>query len=830
MRKVLHIFLVALLVALGNTVSAQYGTQFENRGYENWNGLNSNKANDTEPYHWHATPTATGSLNSMIPKSGVIASDSHVRPGSSGSKSAKVTGKSVLGVVANGNITNGRMNAGSLSADGTSNYNYTDRTGHNGVHCTLLNGFVPDSITVWICLYTQNASDEGKIYSAIHGDYDFKYIANATISSNSHLVKAASKKFSRTTSSTSTYTWQRISVAYGSVFESNSNPATGSCTDPKYVFVVITTNKTAGAGTAGDYLLVDDILLIYNPTLTTGTIASTTYNAGQSITVPFTLTGTMSPENLNKAANEVIAELSDANGSFGNPIELGRVTTNTSGSITATIPESIPSGNGYRVRVRSTNYPMTANDNNVNIRINGFSNFFASVSPENSGTINLTNGTNYGQASEGRFLDGTTVNIEATANEGYSFVNWTNNGSAVSTDANYSFTLNGNTNLVANFNQSLTITVNANPANGGNVVGGGNYSAGATAHLVATANPGFAFTNWTKNGTIVSTEASYDVTVTESATYTANFIERYTITVNANPTGYGTVEGEGTYDANETVTLIATPNEGNVFVNWAKDDNVVSTEAEYSFPATENATYTANFTELRYYITVNANPAEGGTVEGEGSYEPDAEVTLVATANEGYVFLNWTKGSTVVTTETEYTFNATEDATYNANFVEESATVFFITASAGEHGTITPQGEIEVNSGESQTFIITPDTEYEIMSVIVDGEDVGPVSEYTFENVAWNHSIEAVFQSDGIRNAQGENAISIYPSPATNTLYVISNGIREIKVYDLNGNIVKNEIVNGTDRVELNISDLAAGVYTLKCVGANTTTRNFIKK
>jgi len=710
MKKTLNLILIALFTAIGITASAQnsgpaYGTQFDNRSFENWSGL------EDEPYHWHSTKTASGGFSGMLP-SGVISSDTHTRPGtaSGNTKSAKVLAKKVIGsIVAQGNITNGRMNAGSMTAAGTSNYNYTDRTSNNGVHCTLLNGYVPDSVTVWVCLYTQNSSHQGKLYSAIHDDYNFKYIANATIDGSSHLVKAAYQAFDRTTSSTSTYTWRRLSVPYGVNPENSNNPATGSATNAKYVFIVVTSNKTAGTGTDGDYLLVDDILLIYNPTLTTGTLAKNEYNVGESITIPFTLTGTMSPENLNKAANEVIAELSDANGNFGTyPVELGRVTTNVTGSITVTLPDNIPSGTGYRVRVRTTNYPMTANDNGVNIKINGYSNVYASVAPENSGSIELANGTNYGQFSEGYFLDGTNINITATANAGYSFANWTVDNNVVSTNANYSFTMNGTTTLVANFAQAISITANANPSNGGTVTGGGYYASGATCTLTATPNTGYVFVNWTKNGTQVSTNANYSFTVTENTTYTANFVARHTITVNANPTNGGTVTGAGAYDNGSTVTLTATPNSGYAFVNWTKNGTQVSTNATYSFTATESATYTANFV-ARYTITVNANPTNGGTVTGGGTYDAGSQVTLTATANSGYTFKNWTKNGSIVSTNATYTINSVnESATYTANFATQHTIT--LAANPTNGGTVTGGGTYE--SGTSINITATPNNDY----------------------------------------------------------------------------------------------------------------------
>ena len=70
-----------------------------------------------------------------------------------------------------------------------------------------------------------------------------------------------------------------------------------------------------------------------------------------------------------------------------------------------------------------------------------------------------------------------------------------------------------------------TISASANPTEGGTVTGMGPYLAGQTCTLNATANGGYSFVNWTRNGTSVSTNASYSFTVTGNATYVANFIQ-----------------------------------------------------------------------------------------------------------------------------------------------------------------------------------------------------------------------------------------------------------------------------------------------------------------
>jgi len=262
---------------------------------------------------------------------------------------------SVLGITANGNLTNGRMNAGSMSATGTGNYNYTQRA-QNAFNSPVSQ--LPDSVTVWVCFRSQSVSDKAQVKAVVHGDADYRLIADGTEDPANMHVATAALSFTRTSSAGGSYNWRRLSIPF------NNN---GPCTDVRYILMTATTNETPGSGSTNDDLFVDDLLLVYNPTLVMGQLSNTQFNIGSSITIPFTLTGTMSPDNLNASANQVIAQLSDANGNFNNPTELGRMTTNTSGSITAQIPK-VTAGSGYRVRVVSTNYPMVGgNIQNVSI-------------------------------------------------------------------------------------------------------------------------------------------------------------------------------------------------------------------------------------------------------------------------------------------------------------------------------------------------------------------------------------------------------------------------------------------------------------------------------
>ena len=198
----------------------------------------------------------------------------------------------------------------------------------------------------------------------------------------------------------------------------------------------------------------------------------------------------------------------------------------------------------------------------------------------------------------GTYQSGKSCTVTATANTGYTFTNWKENGAEVSSDENYTFTVTGSRNLTANFSLiSYSVTASVAPDNSGTVSGGGEYNHGQSCTLRATANAGFSFTNWTENGEVVSNNASYAFPVTGNRTLVANFeIQTYTISITANPSNGGTVSGGGsnfTYGQNCTVT--ATANANFAFIKWTENGNTISTDANYTFIVSSDRNLVANF-------------------------------------------------------------------------------------------------------------------------------------------------------------------------------------------------------------------------------------------
>ena len=302
------------------------------------------------------------------------------------------------------------------------------------------------------------------------------------------------------------------------------------------------------------------------------------------------------------------------------------------------------------------------------------------------------------------------------------------------------------------------VAVSANPANGGTVAGGGSFEQGLPCTVTATPATGYKFVKWTENGAQVSTSANYTFTVTGDRTLVAQFqLKSYTVTATADPAEGGTVTGGGTYTHGQTCTLTATPGEGYEFVNWTRNGDEVSTNATYSFTVTGTRTYVAHFQLKSHTVTATADPAEGGTVTGGGSYTYGQTCTLTATSATGYKFVKWTENGTQVSTSANYTFTVTGDRTLVAQFQLKSYTVT-ATADPAEGGTVTGGGTYTY--GQTCTLTATSNERYEFTNWTRNGEVVSTNTSYSF-TVTGNRTVVANFEET-------------FPEGAINGLFSVS--------------------------------------------------------
>lgn len=294
---------------------------------------------------------------------------------------------------------------------------------------------------------------------------------------------------------------------------------------------------------------------------------------------------------------------------------------------------------------------------------------------------------------------------------------------------------------------NYTITTTASPSNGGTVSGGGTYPEGQSCTVNATANSGFTFSNWTENGSVVSTNASYTFTVNSDRDLVANFaaIPTYTVQTSSNPSNGGNTAGGGTFQQGQSCTVRATANANYTFSNWTENGSVVSNNADYTFTVNANRNLVANFSVVTYNINVTASPSAGGTVSGGGSYEAGATCTVSATANQGYSFVNWTSGGSVVSTQPTYSFTVTGNRSLVAHF--ETAHYTVTVDADPTMGTVSGGGSFTY--GQTCMVAAQANAHYHFVAWTENGSIVSEQATYIFD-VTRDYTLHAEFEATPI--------------------------------------------------------------------------------
>lgn len=153
------------------------------------------------------------------------------------------------------------------------------------------------------------------------------------------------------------------------------------------------------------------------------------------------------------------------------------------------------------------------------------------------------------------------------------------------------------------------------------MAGEGTFAYQSEVTVTATTIAGNEFIGWYQDTTLKSTNPSYTFTMPYNAlSLTAKFVTQYNVAISSFDETLGTVSGGGAHRYTTSVTITATPTEGNWFKAWYDDSfNEVSTNASYTFTMPEyDVTYYAEFT--------NVKPVLKGDTYTFGTY-PQSKVT-----------------------------------------------------------------------------------------------------------------------------------------------------------------------------------------------------------
>lgn len=260
---------VALLSSATSAQSYSAATQpakpqITNGDFETWTVDGANLPNNWNSFQTIETGGAVslGALFGLGPydsNNRQIKRSTDKRPGTNGSYSCSIWSRKITSIVAQGNLTTGRIYASNTTATGTGNYNYTDQDGSatinnksNPYHMEFTGR--PDSLALWVKFAPAGNDTQhpyAKVEAILHDKVDYKSGYNSSdCTGGSHLIaEATNMQIAKTNGS-----WKRLSVPF----------KYGYSTVPSFVLVNIATNAYPGGGNVGDYLYVDDIEMVYN--------------------------------------------------------------------------------------------------------------------------------------------------------------------------------------------------------------------------------------------------------------------------------------------------------------------------------------------------------------------------------------------------------------------------------------------------------------------------------------------------------------------------------------------------------------------------------------
>lgn len=369
----------------------------------------------------------------------------------------------------------------------------------------------------------------------------------------------------------------------------------------------------------------------------------------------------------------------------------------------------------------------------------------------------------------GTYNKDATCTVTATPNADCNFVEWTENGVSVSKLQSYTFTVTKARNLVAVFERKTitryTVDTSVSPAGAGSTNGQGQYNAGASCTMRATANTGYTFKEWrTNTGQPLSTDNPYTFIVNKNQSLVAVFEvpvkPTYNIAVSINPAAGGSVTGGGSFEEGESCTVTATAATDYVFVNWTEGGNEVSKSASYTFEVTKNRTLVANFVVKapdKFTVTTTSTPAAGGTVSGGGQYDDGTECTITVATNAGYQLDQvLVDGAPIVLTGNSYTFTVTKDVEVEAQFSLIPPTEYDITIKTEDAGTTQGTVSFGDDAGTKLGTITKKYTEGSKVTIIAE-----PVATYNFAgwfkdniNVSNNTSFEITVDANATYEAR----------------------------------------------------------------------------
>ena len=299
----------------------------------------------------------------------------------------------------------------------------------------------------------------------------------------------------------------------------------------------------------------------------------------------------------------------------------------------------------------------------------------------------------------------------------------------------------------------VTYRITASCNEGGSISPSGTVTvkAGESQTFTVTPDVGYKIKSLTVDGVNKGALSGYTFSnVRETHTISVIFEKKvYEITSSAGTGGVISPDGATKVSYGGSKTYVITPDTGYEIRNVTVDGVSKGALSTYTFSnVKETHTISVVFEKKVYEIAASAGT--GGTISPNGTtkVEYGGSKTYTIAPNTGYEIKSVTVDGVNKGALSTYTFNDIKKShTISATFSKKS---YNISASAGEGGSITPNGTTKVYYGSSKTYTITSDSGFKIEKVTVDGVNKGAISSYTFGNVRAAHTISATFVPSGV--------------------------------------------------------------------------------
>lgn len=251
---------------------------------------------------------------------------------------------------------------------------------------------------------------------------------------------------------------------------------------------------------------------------------------------------------------------------------------------------------------------------------------------------------------------------------------------------------------------NYTIETIADPTMAGITSGGGTYQEGTEITISVIPQYGCILDYWEdEEGNIISHDLSFQWTVEGPKTFTAHFIvPKYYVDLTSAPDGsYGSLGGEGYYDALSVCTVSAHPNPGYYFVGWYQNNQLLSTNSSYSFVVVSNTSLVGQFEQYpNYHITLGVEGVASGIevgLSGAGYYQGGTTASVSVSINElqresSYTFLGWYENNQQVSISNPYSFTVDSNRHLVAKFQKKVKITISSKNPYGIEGTWTGDG------------------------------------------------------------------------------------------------------------------------------------------